>query len=108
RHHLIMSGQVRPNELHQQAVSFVSATAQASIIHHWIKDKLLSEEEAAIVRRGRNAKSQSTPKNMPIHAYRYSTAFESLIGYHYLEKNEDRLRQLLNLSIQFIEDTRVN
>src|SRR5690625_7663052 len=79
RHHLIESGQVKPNELHQRAVSFVSATAQAAIIHGWLDRGILSDEEAAVVRRGRNAKSHSTPKNMPIHAYRYATAFEALI-----------------------------
>ena len=104
RNHLIMSGQIRPNELHQRAVSFVSATAQASVIHHWIKEEILTEEEAAVVRRGRNAKSHSTPKNMPIHAYRHATAFEALIGYHYLENNETRLQELLHLSVQFIEN----
>lgn len=108
RNHLIMSGQIRPNELHQRAVSFVSATAQASVIHHWIKEEILTEEEAAVVRRGRNAKSHSTPKNMPIHAYRHATAFEALIGYHYLEKNETRLDELLHLSVQFIEDHTIN
>lgn len=108
RNHLIMSGQIRPNELHQRAVSFVSATAQASVIHHWIKEEILTEEEAAVVRRGRNAKSHSTPKNMPIHAYRHATAFEALIGYHYLEKNETRLEELLHLSVQFIEDQTIN
>lgn len=108
RNHLIMSGQIRPNELHQRAVSFVSATAQASVIHHWIKEEILTEEEAAVVRRGRNAKSHSTPKNMPIHAYRHATAFEALIGYHYLEKNETRLDELLHLSVQFIENHTIN
>jgi len=108
RNHLIMSGQIRPNELHQRAVSFVSATAQASVIHHWIKEEILTEEEAAVVRRGRNAKSHSTPKNMPIHAYRHATAFEALIGYHYLEKNETRLHELLHLSVQFIENHTIN
>lgn len=108
RNHLIKSGQIRPNELHQLAVSFVSATAQASIVHHWIKEEILSKEEAAVVRRGRNAKSQSTPKNMPIHAYRHATAFEALIGYHYLEENEARLAQLLELSIAFIEESKVH
>lgn len=108
RNHLIMSGQIRPNELHQKAVSFVSATAQASVVHYWIKEEILTEEEAAVVRRGRNAKSQSTPKNMPIHAYRHATAFEALIGYHYLEKNETRLNELLHLSVQFIEYNTIN
>lgn len=104
RNFLIESGQIRPNELHQKAVTFVAATAQAAIIHDWLDRHILSDEEAAVVRRGRNAKSHSTPKNMPIHAYRYATAFEALIGYHFLAKNEARLEELLELSLQFIVD----
>lgn len=51
RHHLIESGGIRPNDLHQKAVSFVSATAQAAIIHDWLDREILSEEEAGVVRR---------------------------------------------------------
>src|SRR5699024_1919373 len=108
RNHLIMSGQIRPNELQQRAVSLVSATAKASGIHHWMKEQVLTEEEAPVVRRRRKAKADSTTKNMPIHAYRHATVFEALIGYHYLEKNETRLDELLHLSVQFIEDYTIN
>lgn len=102
RNYLIESGQVRPNELHQAAVSFVAATAQAAIVHKWIDNDVLTEEEATIVRRGRNAKSKSTPKNMSVRAYRYATAFEALIGYHYLAKNETRLEDLLYMALESI------
>ncbi len=102
RHYLIKSGKIRPNDLHQEAVSFVAATGQAAIIHDWLDRGLLSDEEAAVVRRGRNAKSHSTPKNMPINAYRYATAFEALIGYHYLLDHEERLTELLDIALEFI------
>lgn len=102
RNFLIESGQVRPNALHQEAVSFVEATSQAAVVHTWLDNSLLTEEEKVIVRRGRNAKPNSTPKNMPVQAYRYATAFEALIGYHYLSKNNDRLHELLHQAINFI------
>lgn len=102
RDHLLQLGRVRPNQLHQEAVKFVSAKAQAEIIHHWLAEDVLTDEEAAIVRRGRNAKSLSTPKNMSVQSYRYATAFEALIGYHYLSKNEHRLAELLQKAIHFI------
>lgn len=101
RDHLIQSGQVKPNNLHKQAIAFVSAKGQAKIILHWLDVKLLSDEEERIVGRGRNAKSGSIPKNTSVQTYRYSTAFEALIGYHYLEKNEERLAELLDKAIQF-------
>lgn len=102
RNYLIESGQVRPHELHQKAVSFVAATAQAAIVHEWLDNGVLTEEEMTVVRRGRNAKPNSTPKNMPVHAYRYATAFEALIGYHYLAKNVIRLETLLDMAIASI------
>jgi len=102
RDYLIKKGQVKPNELHQQAVTFVSAKAQASIIHNWLINKRLTDEEEAIVRRGRNAKSGSTPKNMTIQDYRYATGFESLIGYLYLHDDKQRLDELLTQAIEHI------
>src|SRR5690625_686974 len=91
REHLLKSGQVKPNQLHQQAIHFVSAKSQSQIIFSWLEANYLSEEEERVVYRGRNAKSGSIPKNTSIQTYRYSTAFEALIGYHYLLGNEKRL-----------------
>ncbi|MFZ3578068.1 Mini-ribonuclease 3 [Virgibacillus sp. DJP39] len=104
REHLIRSGQVKPNDLHKQAVAFVSAKGQAKVIRSWLEEKVLTDEEERIVARGRNAKSGSVPKNSSVQTYRYSTAFEALIGYHYLQKNEERLDQLLKQAIYFIEE----
>jgi len=103
RNHLIQKGGVKPNELHHQAVQFVSAPAQARVVKMWLADNMLTKEEAAVVRRGRNAKTHSVPKNISIEAYKYATAFEALIGYHYLNGDDDRLRELLQLVIQFDE-----
>lgn len=103
REHLIQSGRVKPNHLHQQAIQFVSAKAQAYIILAWLKQGHLSEEEERVVYRGRNAKSGSIPKNTNVQTYRYSTAYEALIGYLYFEKNEARLNELLAQSVQMIE-----
>lgn len=104
REHLIRSGQVKPDNLHKKAITFVSAKAQARVILHWLKGRILSEAEERIVARGRNAKSGSIPKNTSVQTYRYSTAFEALIGYHYLQKNEERLEELVDNAIQLIEE----
>lgn len=103
REHLINSGQVKPNELHQRAVTFVSATSQADVIWEWLEKDMLTEEEERIVARGRNAKSRSIPRNTNVQAYRYSTGFEALIGYHYMSKNEERLTDLLTLALQSVQ-----
>ncbi|MGM8365542.1 Mini-ribonuclease 3 [Virgibacillus sp. W0181] len=102
RQFLIHSGEIKPNDLHQKAITFVSAEAQAKVVRHWLEEHWLTDEEKNIVRRGRNAKSASAPKNTSIQTYRLSTGFEALIGYHYVAKNEQRLNELLSESTRFI------
>ncbi|WP_026907455.1 Mini-ribonuclease 3 [Paucisalibacillus globulus] len=103
REHLLEKGTVKPNQLHQEAITFVSAKAQNAVLRDWLDQGILSEEEASIVARGRNAKSGSVPKHTSVQTYRYSTAFEALIGFHYLSKNESRLQELLKLAIKNLE-----
>lgn len=94
RQYLVSLRNHRPQYLHNQAVKFVSAKAQAQFLKNWLP--LLTEEELDIVKRGRNAKSGSVPKNADILDYRHSTAFECLIGYLYYRKRFDRLGALLD------------
>ncbi len=83
RRHLLAGGSVRPHELHRRAVRYVSARAQARVILALLDEGVLTEEEKDIVRRGRNAKSGTIPKNTDVQTYRHSTAFEALIGYQF-------------------------
>lgn len=85
----------RPNYLHRASTQFVSAKAQSKALEKWLP--LLTEEEQDIVRRGRNAKSGSIPKNADVLEYRHSTAMECLIGYLHYKGEHARLRELLNL-----------
>ncbi|MCF3943852.1 Mini-ribonuclease 3 [Oceanobacillus alkalisoli] len=105
REHLLKTGQVKPNQLHQKAVNFVSAKGQAAVLFHWLEAGLLSPEEERIVARGRNAKSGSIPKNSSVQTYRYSTGFEALLGYHYIDENKDRLYELMEAAVTFITTT---
>ncbi len=91
----------KPNILHKRAILYVSAKAQSKILHY-IKP-ILTEEESEIVRRGRNAKSHTIPKNADVMDYRYSTAFESLIGYLHLTNEKERLEQIITKAINYIE-----
>ena len=60
------------------------------MLYALMEEDFLSEEELAVIKRGRNAKSGTVPKNTDVQTYRYSTAFEALIGYLYLaEKKND-------------------
>ena len=57
----------------------------------------LTEKEQEIVRRGRNAENHHLPKNANVQEYMYSTAFEALIGFLYLTKQNTRLKEILEL-----------
>ncbi|GAA1387165.1 Mini-ribonuclease 3 [Peribacillus frigoritolerans] len=104
RHHLIQKGAVKPNLLHKKATSFVAAKAQNKIIHFFLESDWLSDEESAVVRRGRNAKSGTVPKNTDVQTYRYSTAFEALMGFLYLSGRIERMEELIKKSIEYIEE----
>ncbi|SFF01036.1 Mini-ribonuclease 3 [Alteribacillus iranensis] len=108
RQHLILSGRVRPHLLHRSAVTFVSAYAQAKVLHTLIEENWLTEEEEAVMRRGRNAKSGTIPKNTDQGTYRYSTAFEAVIGYLYLLNKEKRLEEMISYAIDIIERNEKN
>ncbi|KAB8127750.1 ribonuclease III [Gracilibacillus oryzae] len=103
REYLIEKGNVKVQAVHHHAVQFVKATSQARVIQAWLDADVLSDEERAIVRRGRNAKSGSVPKNTDVQTYRYSTAFEALLGYLYLDGQKERLGQLINDAIVLTE-----
>jgi ribonuclease-3 family protein len=63
----------------------------------------LTEEETAVVKRGRNAKSGSVPKNADVIDYRHATGFECLLGYLYLQKRYDRLQELTSSALSWLE-----
>lgn len=100
RRYLISCGYTKVDKLHKQAVKFVNAETQARLLHAISAG--LSEEEAAVVRRGRNAKSGSTPKNISISDYRHGTALESLIGFLFLSGEEDRITEIMETAIRIV------
>ena len=95
RQELINKTNLKPHRLHIEAIRYVKASKQAEILQK-ISDRL-TEEEQDIVRRGRNAENHHLPKNASVEEYMYSTAFESLIGYLYLTKQDERLKEILRL-----------
>lgn len=85
----------KPHKLHILTSNRVNAKSQAKTLDSI--EVYLTDEEKDIVRRGRNAKNYHLPKNTTIEEYAKSTAFEGLIGYLYLTKEFDRLKELFNL-----------
>lgn len=100
RKYLVERGITKVNSLHRLAIKFVNASNQAKVLHA-INDEL-SPEEAAVVRRGRNAKSGSTPKNIPVTEYRHGTAFEALIGFLFLSGRHDRINQIFSRACDLV------
>lgn len=102
RDFLIRSGQTRPNQMHRLATHYVSAKAQHFLIEQMTEQGILTEEEQAIYKRGRNAKSKTSAKNTSIFIYRSSTGFEALMGYLHLTGQKTRLDELIEWSIKTI------
>ncbi len=101
RHHLLASGRANPHKLHREATKYVSAKAQCAVALHLMDKGLLSDEEITLLKRGRNAKSGTVPKNTSVATYKYATGFEALIGYLYFDEQTERLDEILSLSVAF-------
>ena len=97
RVNLVNSTNMKPHKLHIESIKYVRAGAQAEILKK-IEDKL-TEKEKKIVKRGRNAENHHLPKNATVQEYMYSTGFEALIGYLYLTKQDERLKEILKESM---------
>jgi len=106
RSHIIRNHDTNVNKMHRLSVKFVRADAQARLVS-CLEDEL-TEEEKRIVKRGRNAKVTSSPKNAEMMNYRYATGFEALLGYLYLSNELDRLMELFGRIIEIIEKDEKN
>lgn len=94
RLYLIDKGLVKVNNLHKEAAKIVKASNQADFLQK--ADHLLTDEEKQVARRGRNAKTGHVPKNADVIEYKLSTGFEALLGYLFLLKREDRIKELMD------------
>ena len=90
---VISDGNKQVHKLHEQTSRYVQASAQSMMMRAMQEE--LTDEERAVYKRGRNAKSVSPAKNQSITDYRRATGFEALIGYLYLK--EDWKRMLVSL-----------
>ena len=98
RTNLVNNTILKPHKLHIESIKYVKAKAQADILKELME--ILTDEEKDIVRRARNAENHHLPKNADPEDYMYSTAFEGLIGYLYLCKKDERLKEILKKCIE--------
>ncbi len=97
RTYLVKKG-LAVRKLHKKAIEYVKAEAQSDFIH--ALEHKLTEEEKSFVKRGRNAKNNSVPKNAKLMDYKYATGFETLIGYLFLTGKDERIFQLFEMIIE--------
>lgn len=97
RSYLVSTTKLNPHKLHIEAINYVKAGAQAKILEGLMEE--LTDEEKEVVRRARNTENHHLPKNADVREYMYSTAFEGLIGYLYLTKQQERLEEILKKCI---------
>lgn len=98
---VINGGNKQVNKLHQETSRLVQASAQSLMMR--TMQEHLTEEERAIYKRGRNAKSVSPAKNQSITDYRRATGFEALLGYLYLQKDWKRMLDLVKIGLDSLE-----
>ena len=95
---LVEKGNAPVNTLHKRASKLVKAEAQKDAFFR-IKE-LLSEEETAVFKRGRNAKSYTSAKNATIGDYRIATGYEALFGYWYLSGQTERMLEMAQKAME--------
>jgi len=102
REYLIGKNIVKLNDLQQFTLLYVTAKKQAFFASKLTEMGIFNEEELDLIRKGRNIKTHKSPKNCDIITYKYSTGFEVLIGYLYLNSPE-RLSEIFKLITEYIE-----
>ena len=99
---VINRGNKQVQKLHQETSALVQASAQSRMMR--VLQEKLTEEEHAVYKRGRNAKSVSPAKNQSVTDYRRATGFEALMGYLYLKKNWKRMLELIRDGLESLEE----
>ena len=79
------------NDLQKESIKYVSAVNQAKFLQRLMDDNFFLEEEIDVIKRARNYKSNSHPKNCDIVTYKHATALEALIGYLELSNKRNRI-----------------
>ncbi len=92
REKLALSSGEKAGALNKRASELVSAHGQSELLERILP--ALTEEEAEIYRRGRNAKKPTKSKNASVGEYVRSTGFEAVIGYLYLTGRTERIEEL--------------
>ena len=99
---VVYEGNLQFQKLHKETSMRVQASAQSKMMR--AIQEHLTEEEHAVFKRGRNAKSVSPAKNQSITDYRRATGFEALMGYLYLKKEWKRMLELVKIGLESMDE----
>lgn len=98
---VVERGNRSANNLHKKTIGYVNARVQARMVD--ALEEELTEEEASVCRRGRNAKSYTAAKNASIIEYRKATGLEAMCGYLYLQGQQERMLELIKKGLEKLE-----
>lgn len=99
---VINQGNRQVQKLHKEVSSLVQASAQSAMMR--AVQEYLTEEERAVYKRGRNAKSVSPAKNQSLTDYRRATGFEAVMGFLYLKKEWQRMLELIKIGLDSLNE----
>ena len=102
RTYLVQQENLPVNKLHRRAKGFVAACSQSAYMEYLLP--LLTEEEEGVYKRGRNAKSHTTAKNMTLADYKRATGMEALFGYLHLTGQKERIEELFSVVCSHYEE----
>lgn len=100
RRFLISKGTSNVNDLQSESIKYVSAKSQAKFLLELIDRNYFTEEEMNVIKRARNYKNNSHPKNCDVVTYKYATGLEALIGYLDLTYQKDRIDEIMKLILE--------
>ena len=99
---VVNRGNKQVQKLHLETSALVNAATQSKMMR--VMQEHLTEEEHAVYKRGRNAKSVSPAKNQSVTDYRRATGFEALLGYLYLKKDWQRILDLVKMGLDSLDE----
>lgn len=97
RSQIVLTKEEAPKLMHTEAVQYVNAGSQAEMMKLIMND--LTKEEVEVFKRGRNQKSLTVPKNANLLDYKWATGFEALLGYLYVQGQDERLYEVMQLAV---------
>jgi ribonuclease-3 family protein len=96
RKFLVEKGITKVKDLQNESIKYVSAKNQARFLDMLLEKDIFNEDEIDIIKRARNNKGASHPKNTDIITYKHATALEAIIGYLYINNNIEKIEKIMN------------